>query len=400
MSIVAMVKVEGKQIEDAVRSAVELAGGFPPTVAPGSTVLIKPNVASPSPSGSGNITDARVTEAVTRMVLETNPERVVIGEGSSVGYDFPGRRDTMHSLEASGTAEVARRLGVELADLNRDSRVEVEVEDAYVMSAFAVARTAYEADAIICLPVVKTHIRTGITCALKNMKGVLPGDEKKRTHQMGLDRAIVDLNRVMRPDFAVVDAIVGMQGTHTYPQDCVPLGLVLASPDVVSVDAVCTALMGFDTKQILHVQLAAEAGLGVADLDRIAVRGERITGVARRFVPYQEAARGRFGAAKVIEKDTCTGCMGEMMSTFIYLRQAGYAERLADLTLIMGTPQEVPAIEGTPVIVGKCALPYRELGVYVPGCPPHGTAITDGACEALGIDKDVVHRAISALHNL
>ena len=391
--------IECGAVEAAVRRAVELAGGLDSKIPPGAVVLIKPNVANPLPSGSGNITDARVTEAVARMVLETGPRRVIIGEGSAVGYDFPGWRDTMHSLEVSGTADVGRRLGVELVDLNRDEQEEVCVEDALVMRAFGVARTALEADVVVSLPVLKTHVRTGITCGLKNMKGVLPGDEKKRTHQLGLDRAIVDLNRIVKPDFTVVDAIVAMQGTHTNPEDRVPLGLIVAGPDVVAVDAVCAAIAGFDVDKILHVTLAAEEGLGVADLSQIDVRGESIAGVARRFVPFQEAARDRFGRATIIDKDACTGCMGEMVSTFIYLREAGFEDRFADLTMVLGTPENVPPECGSPVIIGKCARAHRHLGVFVPGCPPHGTKITDGACEALGIDKGVVRRAITKLHD-
>jgi len=397
MSIVSIIRVEDEQVESAVRQAVEQAGGF--EIPPGGTVLLKPNVVHPSPSGSGNITDARVTEAVARLVLEQNPGRVIVGEGSSVGYDFPGRRDTMTCLEASGTAAVARRLGLELVDLNRDERVQVHAQDAYVMPDFAVARTAWEADVIVDLPVVKTHVRTGITCGLKNMKGVLPGDEKKRTHRMGLDRAIVDLNRVMRPHYTVVDAIVGAQGTHTQPEDRVPLGCIVAGPDVVAVDTVCAAITGLDEPPVHHVQLAAEAGLGVADLAQIEVRGASIARVRRPFLPFQEAARERFGAATIVERNTCTGCMGELTSLFIYLRRAGFEGRLEDLAVIMGTPEELPELRTAPVVIGKCARAFRDCGVYVPGCPPHGTAITDGACEALGIDPQVVHRAIEALHD-
>jgi len=79
---------------------------------------------------------------------------------------------------------------------------------------------------------------------------------------------------------------------------------------------------------ILHVKLAAEEGLGVADPGEIEVRGKRIAEVSRRFVPYQEAARGRFGAATIIENNACTGCMGEMVSTFVYLNTAGFYAHL------------------------------------------------------------------------
>jgi uncharacterized protein (DUF362 family) len=399
MTVVSIVRVKGEGVKEAVRKAVTLAGGLKSIIQPGAKVLIKPNVVNPSLSGSGIITDARVTEAVIEIVLERNPERIIIGEGSSVGYDFPGRKDSMHCLKVSGTADVANRLGVELVDLNRDERIMVKAENAFVMEKFAIARSAWEADVIIDIPVIKTHVRTGITCGLKNMKGVLPGDEKKRTHQLGLDRGIVDLNRVVKPHFTVVDAIVGMEGTWQYPEDSVRLGIIVAGSDVVAVDSVCATIVGFDNKQILHVQLAAQENLGVADLDRIEIRGEVIKDVVRKFKPYHEAAQDRFGAATIIEKNACTGCMGEIVSTFIYLNKAGFADRLADLTLILGMPDEIPEMAVTPVVVGKCAQNLRHRGVFVPGCPPHGIAITDGACEVLGIDRKVVHQVIDELHD-
>ena len=399
MSIVSVVKQSGKSVEEAVREAVSMTDRFEDAIPSGATVLIKPNIVGPSRSGSGNITDARITEAITRLVLERNPKRVIIGEGSGVGYDFPGRRDSITCMEASGTSAVAEKLGVELVDLNRDEQVKVSAPNAYVMDAFSVARTAREADVTICLPVMKTHIRTGITCGLKNMKGVLPGNEKKRTHQCGLDRGIVDLNRLMKPGFTVVDGLIGMQGIHAGEVDRVPLGLIMAGSDVVAVDAVCSAVMGFDIDQILHVKLAAEAGLGVANLNQIEVRGERIEDVKRPFLTYQQAARDRFGGVAIIEKNTCTGCMGEIVSTFVYLNKAGFHDRLADLTLIMGTPDYVPALRGRTVVIGRCAREFQHLGVFVPGCPPHGIKITDAACEALNIDKSIVHRTIQDLHS-
>ena len=399
MSIVSIVRLRDENVKEAIREAVAMTDGFESMTLAGSTVLIKPNLVSPSRSGSGRITDARVTEAVAGLVLERNPKRVIIGEGSSVGYDFPGRKDTMTCMEVTGTSAVADKLGVEMVDLNRDEQVKVTVPDAYVMDTFSVARTAWEADVIISLPVMKTHIRTGITCGLKNMKGVLPGDEKKRTHKCGLDRGIVDLNRLMKPSFTVVDGLVGMQGIHAGEVDRVPLGIIVAGNDVVAVDAVCGAVMGFDVDQILHVKLASEAGLGVADLDQIDVRGEKIEDVRRPFLTSQQSAQDRFGEAAIIEKDTCTGCMGEILSTFIYLDKAGFHDRLADLAIIMGTPDHVPSLRRTPVVIGRCAREFRHLGVFVPGCPPHGIKITDAACEALGIDKGIVHKAIEDLHS-
>ena len=398
MPTVSIVKIDEETVESSVRRAVNLAGGIQNIVKPGSTVLIKPNIMRPQKSGCGLITDARVTEAVTKLVLEEGPEKVIIGEGASVGYDFPDFKDTWKAFNTSGTADVAKKLSVELVDLNRDKPVEVRVSDAFVMKKFKVAKTALEADVIISVPVLKTHIRTGVTGGLKNMKGVLPGMEKRRTHRSGLDRAIVDLNRIVKPDFVVVDAINCLEGTWAIPDDIVKMNLIIAGADPVSVDSVCAKIIGLDPDKVMHITLAEEVGLGVARLDKINVKGEEVDTVARRFRSYSEAFTKRFKGVKIIEKNTCTGCMGESISMLIYLREAGFEGKLAETALIMGTPEEVPEVRGSVLIIGTCAMKHRDLGVYIPGCPPHGLKITDKACEALNLDRNAVYRAIKELH--
>ena len=399
MSDVSIIKVHEKDVMEAVRKAVSITQGFDSIRWENATVLVKPNTVNPSESGSGKVTDARVIAAVVEIVKEKNPGRIVIGEGSSVGYDFPGREDSIHCMKVAGVLDVAEKYGVEVVDLNQDKQVEVKLSQAYVMDSFQVAKTAWEADVIISVPVIKTHIRTGITCGLKNMKGVLPGDEKKRTHLCGLDRGIVDLNRAVRPHYTVVDGIVGMQGTNSEETDRVPMDLIVAGDDVVAVDTVCASIAGFDVEDLFHIQLAAEAGLGVADLKEIDIFGEKIDAVKRPFIPFLEASKELFGGATLIEKNTCTGCMGELVSLFIYLKEAGFKDRLSDLTLIAGTPEDVEGMNSLPLVIGRCAKEHKERGVFVPGCPPHGIKITEGACEVLGLDKKEVRRTVDALHD-
>lgn len=179
MNLVSVVKRNGRDVETTVREAVRLAGGLKNIVMRKSTVLIKPNLASPSPSGSGEVTDCYVTEAVAKLALEMNPIRVVIGEGSGFGYDVTSPWEsrglqTMDAFKSSGTLEVAERLGVEVVDLNRDLQVEVKVDHPLVVDSYEIAKTVVDSDVIINVPVMKTHRRTIVTIACKNMKGVLP----------------------------------------------------------------------------------------------------------------------------------------------------------------------------------------------------------------------------------
>ena len=92
---VALTRVDAGNVEQAVREAVRLAGGFNELIGTGSRVLIKPNQCKPSPRHSGCMTDADVVEAVTKLALERNPASLVIGDGAIAGYDFGGDRKSV-----------------------------------------------------------------------------------------------------------------------------------------------------------------------------------------------------------------------------------------------------------------------------------------------------------------
>jgi uncharacterized protein (DUF362 family) len=395
-TVVSVVKT-GEDVELSVRRAVELAGGLEGIVNSQSRVLIKPNIASRDRSGTGKITDARITEAVAKIVLERKPARIVIGEGSAVGYDFPDLQDTMMALEESGTKAVAEKLGVPLVDLNRDSHGEVEIPEALVMKTVKIARTVLESDVIVSVPVMKTHIRSAVTLSLKNMKGVMPGAEKRKTHQLGLEQAIADLNAVVKPHFAVVDGIVGMEGLWEYPDDCVRPGLVGASRDPVALDSVFARIMGVEVQEVMHLQYCQSKGLGIADPERIDVAGVSIPEIQRPFRPAFEVVKSRYPGLTVLAEKACTGCTNEFISTLIYIRLAQQVEKLNDLTIILG---EVPeAFQGEKaVVIGKCAQKLRGRTPFVPGCPPGVDEITQKVCEVCEIDVQLVFQKREELH--
>jgi len=396
--VVSVVKA-GEDVELAVRKAVTLAGGLEGVVSSKSRVLIKPNVASQDRSGIGRITDARVTQAVTKMVLERSPKSVIIGEGSAVGFDFPELQDTMTALEESGTKEVAEKLGVALVDLNTDDHEEVEISQPLVMKSVKIAQTALDSNVIISIPVMKTHIRSAVTISLKNMKGAMPGQEKKKTHQLGLELAIADLNSVIKPHFAVVDGLVGMEGLWEYPDDCVTLGLVGAGRDPVAVDAVFAQIMGVLPQEIMHLQYCQTKGLGIANPEKIEVAGLPISEVRRPFRPAFEVLRNRYPGLTVLAEKSCTGCTSEFISTLIYIREAQQVEKLNGLTVIMGEGTEDFRGEKA-VVIGKCARKGKEHLAFVPGCPPAVDDITQKVCEVCDIDVQLVSRKRDELHQM
>lgn len=386
---VAITKVAKGDIEAAVRHAVTSAGSFDELIKKDSRVLIKPNLCKPAPSGSGVITNARVTEAVTKMALELSPKSVIIGDGAIAGYDFAGF-DTEEAFEATGTLEVARTLGVEVRNLNRDAFEEVRISRPNVMKTVRIAKTALESDVIISVPVLKSHIRSHVTLSLKNMKGVMAGAEKRKSHRLGLDLAIADLNAVAHPSYAVIDATVGMEGLWQDPEDRREVGLVIAGRDALAVDIVGTSLMGIQLDQVMHLQYMAQRQETTLDLEQIEIVGEPLDKHRQQFKTGFQVFEETFPGVNIIQGESaCSGCTNELVSAITYMKEAGHDRELQDLTVIIGNPSD-PQITDKMAALGKCSKEFSDHGTYAAGCPPKEEDMIRALCEACAADYDRV----------
>jgi len=141
---------------------------------------------------------------------------------------------------------------------------------------------------LVTVPVIKTHNKTVITGAIKNQWGCLP--MFRHNYHLVLDAALADINTVVRPCFALMDATVGLEGNS--PKSGIPrvVNRILASGDPVALDAVAAKIMGFDPAAIRHLTECVAAGLGVADLDRIAIVGDDDLSLNLRFIPARHNA--------------------------------------------------------------------------------------------------------------
>ncbi len=386
---VAITRVSSGDTETAVREAVRLAGGFDELIRSDSKVLIKPNQCKPMPRHSGFMTDGDVVEAVTKLVLEHNPASVVIGDGAIAGWDFGGF-STQEAFDSSGVTEVARKLGVELRNLNTDPFEEVRVPNALVMDTVRIAKTAVASDVIISIPVLKTSSRTHASLSFKNMKGVMPGAEKRKSHHLGLDMAIVDLCTAVRPHYAVIDATVGTEGLGQYPQDSIEMGLIVAGSDALYVDIVGASLMGIDPSQVMHFHYMAEREGKRAALDAVDMVGERLEDHRRVFTTGFDAFRANYPEVNFVQDESaCTGCTNELVSAIAFMKKAGYGEHMAGLTVVIGTVTDTEAKDKI-VALGKCAARLQGATAYVPGCPPKEAEMVHGIAGACSADAESV----------
>jgi hypothetical protein len=210
--------------------------------------------------------------------------------------------------------------------------------------------------------------------------------EKRKTHRLGLDQAIADLNAVVYPHFVVLDATVGMQGLWEYPADSIEVGLVGASADALSLDAVGAHLMGVEPAQVMHLRYMAErAGWDLNDA-LAQVVGEPLARHRRSFKTGFQVFSERFPQVTVLQGNSaCTGCTSELVTALTYLDKAGYSPELDGLHVVIGDVASVP--EGCRLaVVGRCASAHAARGVFAAGCPPREEEVLDALCRACDAD--------------
>ncbi len=348
-------------LRDALADALGRIGGPERFVARGDRVLLKPNL-----NGVEGCTDRPLVETLVRMLSDLGAARIFIAESTF------GNGDTTDRLfRETGYADLARRYGIGLFNLNRSEAVEVPVDDPLVLDTLRIAREVFEADKIINLPNMKVHYATGVTLALKNMKGLLVGDAKRHCHEVGLDKAIVDLNRTIRPHLTIVDAISCMERMGPRGGDPVRLDLILAGGNPAEVDCVGCAVMGFDVGEVRHLSAFLEAD-GV-DPCGITVVGEPIENVRRPFrkVTLDGIVPGTF---RVRGRSACSSCMNAfLLSCSLLERDPGLR---ADV-VIGPEPGEFGPAPGTVIAFGNCCPEERAYDIRVRGCPPYPFALEE-----------------------
>ncbi len=367
MSKVAIVKTSikpsGKEIEIAVRKAIELSGSLSDIISPGDTVLIKPNLVTARPPGSGVTTDPRVCKVIANMVREIGA-RAIIAESSMVGSD------TEKAIQTAGYGKL-REEGYKVIDLKKEETTKVPVPRGKAVKEVNLPKIVVDANAIISVPVMKTHDEAMFTLSLKNMKGVLPDAFKKKFHIIfGLMQGIADLMTVVKPTLSVVDGIIAMEGFGPLDGDPVEMDLVIAGRDPVAVDAVTSAVMGFEPEECECVKVAAKSGMGTAELNKIEVIGEPIASVKRRFKRSDEALSEDLSFPQdfklLVADKACSGCRSMILTALRRLDGQNHLDRAAGWTVVAGRVDSLPnAHKEKLLLVGACTTKFREKSSFL-----------------------------------
>lgn len=340
-------ELDYEQVRDMVWRAISYgrprAGSLEAKIKPGAWVVLKPNIVSLRPRRgyrTGDITDMRVLKAVLEYVASrSRARRITIAEGGSYrGLNDPattavitqnGRRVDALTFDwgdkewngFSGTLgdmirEAARRFPdktFDYVDLAYDAvrgpdgrlrRIEVPraPNGAGAFSsqpAYYVTNTITQCDFLISIPVLKVHNQCGITCCLKNYVGTAPRIayappqgfsnlllHKEHSVDFRIDPFIVDLAAFHPPDYAVIDAIRGLQySEHDIgrPDQMVRTNAIIAGEDAVACDALAAHLIGFHPWDMEFLHMARARLMGEMELSRVTVDGDDPVALRRRW---------------------------------------------------------------------------------------------------------------------
>lgn len=239
----------------------------------GARIVVKPNLNDLKGPESGLTTDLRVVDALVRyLISHTNPDKIMIVESDSwcrladEAFDMLGYRE-LESISPK----------VKVVNLTKMPTLDVQLPFPSYIRSIRLPRLFMETDFFISVAKLRTH-HTVISCTLKNQFGCIPRRFKGRYHPY-LNNILTNLNLLLRPDWCVVDGIVG---ADVRPR---VVGLMLASSDPVAIDSVCARIMGLNPERIPHIRAAAKQSIGSMQDIRVLFDGDTRADVGSVITP-------------------------------------------------------------------------------------------------------------------
>ncbi len=291
----------------------------------GKKVVVKPNfVAKRAPDEAATVHPA-VLAAVTDWLADHGADNIVLAESPGGVYNAVRLRGI---YAATGADDIAKSHPV---TLNYDCAYsEVPVPDGHICRLFDIIGPILDADVIVDVSKLKTHALTGMSAAVKNMFGTIPGIVKFEMHSRYPDygdfsEMLVDLCEFLcrRASFiSVTDAVVAMEGNG--PTNGTPrhVGAILVSRNPFAADAAASRIIGGVNAET--VKRSAARGLAPAPDDcRIVKIGDIDDAFLGGFTPPDSADRnmieivrnlfgGRvyklFAPYPVVDYSVCFGC--------------------------------------------------------------------------------------------
>lgn len=341
--------IHGTEYKEMTKQLLEAANLCERIPSKDSKIGLKPNLVSPSEASWGATTHPEVVAGAIEYLQENGFNNIVILEGSWVGDK------TKDAFEVCGYDKLCEDYHVPFIDTQKDTCHSVDCKGMVL----DICDSVRNVDFLINIPVLKGHCQTKITCALKNMKGLIPNKEKRHFHTMGLHKPIAHLNAAIHQDFIIVDNICGDLDFEDGGNP-VTMNRLIAAADPVLCDAYVCQMLHYGIDDVPYILMAANLGVGSCDLSKLEIHmvNEPLdtTEISqeRKIVELQDA---------VEEVESCSACYGYLIPALDKLKQEGLLSKLNTRIAIGQGYQNKTGLLG----VGRCTAGFKHS---LKGCPP------------------------------
>jgi uncharacterized protein (DUF362 family) len=236
-------------------------------------IFIKPNLSHPEYL-PGVVTSPELMQELVGLLRDGNSE-VIVGESN--GFNYP----CWTAFEKTGVEAAVKKAGGTVINLSEDKVVEVKFQGNTPLKRLFLPKTILDADAVVDLPLMKTHEFTAYSGAIKNLFGCVPSNRRIYLHPY-LPEVFYRLYTLFKPQLTIMDARIGIEGNGPTKGKPVKMDLILTGNDALAIDITATKVMMLNWKETYLNYIAKKTGLREEDIQ---VEGLPIAEVARRFEP-------------------------------------------------------------------------------------------------------------------
>ncbi|MCX7921354.1 MAG: DUF362 domain-containing protein [Clostridia bacterium] len=281
VSIVKCSNYEVGRVKEAIKKSIDHLGGMSAFVKPGEKVLLKVNLLMKRKPEKVTTTHPSLAQALAELVIEAGG-KPIIGD-SPGGHYFYNKKVLEGVYETCGMKEAAEKSGAEL-NYNTEM-IDVPYPEGKITKTIKTIKPVLEADKIINIPKIKTHMMTVYSGAVKNLFGIIPGGNKMDYHLRFEDvrdfaDLLIDICSFAKPTLTVMDAVIGMEGYGPTSGNPKKVGLIMASADPFALDVAATNIIGLQPEQVPTIKKSIERGLCTGDVKDIDILGETLERVA------------------------------------------------------------------------------------------------------------------------
>ncbi len=255
VSLIKADSYEVKSLRSSLENLLEPLGGMAAFVKAGDRVLLKPNLLTGARPLKECVTRPELVYCVAEMVLE-------LGGKPFIG-DSPAFGSARGVAKNNGYLDFTDKLNIPIQDFN-GRRYQVISDD---FDHLLLSKEAMEADVVINLPKIKSHVQLTMTMGVKNLFGCVPGKMKAWWHtEAGKDSKrfgtmLVETARTINPNLTIVDGIIGHQGNGPSEGEPKFLGILGASADVFALDRSLVEIVNVDPASIPTIEASMRLGL-------------------------------------------------------------------------------------------------------------------------------------------